>query len=1073
MQSGWIVQHAELGVGKTMAVNRGRISVNFIRENTTLILTDTTTLFHLLLPDATPCRTSNNELCKVVGKAETDQSGTARYKVEFETGLHASLHESDLTPLEIPPPKKPLDALSGLRHDGYCRFSAREALRKEQLSLLRRGGGVKALLSSRIDLHPHQAFVAGAIVLDARQRYLLADEVGLGKTIEAGIVIHDLLCKRPQANILILCPSSLVQQWLCEMYTKFSGRVFKVPEFTGHDWGSPAQVIISLSRALQVRTRLAQETWDLVVIDETHHLLHDKVLYELAKDLADQSPGLLLLSALPAQHRVEDYLRLLALLEPDRYSKTGRAEIAKFRSLYKRQVEIGRKLKYIGRRLDELEQDTSSREAIVAKVKELGKMEVLDADARIQAALVELESADGATFPGLVRDVTHYIGDVYRINRRIFRNRRNRLIELGQMSRIERKLERVDYDPDQFEMDAESAVASLLRTLVEPCGADRNALHLTQQVLQSLCCPQSLVKCLSLATNPPSSSCFQGNADVLPGYEDWELFVSEKWVQCIKSEDSKHSFEQALQTAMAWLESGEQPARFKSLIGLLKEKIRNQDSQKLIVFAGFPGAAALVAKVLSAAFSPQAVARFYHGMKDNAEEDRMAKEAEVRRFLRDDRASILVSDETGGEGRNFQFADGLIFFDLPWQIARVEQRIGRLDRLGRHEPLVTTHVICCDGSIESGLLECYDSGFGVFTRSISGLEFALRDLEFTMTETALSRGVDGLRELPPDIKQVSEKERAEDASHEMLDAASYERRRAERFLKTQSNPEQDKRLGSTFVRYIRSVSQADGARFIDDAWGAANVVQFRPGSIQGLELKLPIGPNGAPVEPRGTFRRELAQERPDLQFFSVGNDLFDAVCCSLDSCVVGRSYAIECRFQTRAWRGFEFWFTVVAGKLEHGRQSALDGVLSGNHTRVFIADDGKLEDPDFWLQQIKGSLTKENKGRAWMDLLGNNAQALVDFYGESQWGELLKRSEEIGRKEAIRKLRERLQVHLEEESKQLDQEVASVERCRVGDWMHVRDSLLETKTALSKWDVMLDSVGYLSVNGNLGGNNGV
>ncbi len=100
-------------------------------------------------------------------------------------------------------------------------------------------GGLGALLSSRIALLPHRAYVAGVVLLDRQQRYLLADEVGLGKTVEAGIVIHDLLARQPDARVLILCPGALVQQWLCELYAKFSRRIFRLPELAGSSAANP------------------------------------------------------------------------------------------------------------------------------------------------------------------------------------------------------------------------------------------------------------------------------------------------------------------------------------------------------------------------------------------------------------------------------------------------------------------------------------------------------------------------------------------------------------------------------------------------------------------------------------------------------------------------------------------------------------------------------------------------------------------------------------------------------------------------------------------------------------------
>ena len=102
---------------------------------------------------------------------------------------------------------------------------------------------------------------------------------------------------------------------------------------------------------------------------------------------------------------------------------------------------------------------------------------------------------------------------------------------------------------------------------------------------------------------------------------------------------------------------------------------------------------------LIAAFGAEAVAAFRHDLSDDS------KEEEVSRFRRNPTCRVLVCDESGGEGRNFQFVDELIHFDLPWSVSAVEQRIGRLDRIGRDQP-VRSVVICPPGGIEEAWFRC-------------------------------------------------------------------------------------------------------------------------------------------------------------------------------------------------------------------------------------------------------------------------------------------------------------------------------------------------------------------------------
>ena len=171
----------------------------------------------------------------------------------------------------------------------------------------RQVGGLRALLASRIDLYPHQAFVAGTVILDPVRRYILADEVGLGKTIEAGIILHDLLSRRPDARVLVLTPGTLTRQWLCELHSSFGGQVFKLADLhpiERVDLRRWSKVICSTYLALgDLGEDLVAVAWDLVVVDEVHHLLSAPHLYELVMRLSRSARDLLLLSAVPVRRR--------------------------------------------------------------------------------------------------------------------------------------------------------------------------------------------------------------------------------------------------------------------------------------------------------------------------------------------------------------------------------------------------------------------------------------------------------------------------------------------------------------------------------------------------------------------------------------------------------------------------------------------------------------------------------------------------------------------------------------------------------------------------------------------------
>src|SRR5690606_24557877 len=132
-----------------------------------------------------------------------------------------------------------------------------------------------------------------------------------------------------------------------------------------------------------------------------------------------------------------------------------------------------------------------------------------------------------------------------------------------------------------------------------------------------------------------------------------------------------------------------------------------------------------------------------------------------QRFRQSDATWLLVSDESGGEGRNFQFAAGIVHYDTPWYVSRVEQRIGRLDRLGREatSPEVLSVVLFNEASTEAGLVRVYDAAVQVYDHSVSGLEFALRDVERQVTAMALSCGLAALTDGTAELAEIVQPER--------------------------------------------------------------------------------------------------------------------------------------------------------------------------------------------------------------------------------------------------------------------------------------------------------------------------
>jgi len=1070
---GFIVKHNGEGLGKIRHVEGTRITVDFLFPPRTLVLVaiidGRKTLKHALLPLNTLCAVPEGQ-CRITkaipGPTKLDPHS---YQVELADGLAKEVSETQITPLEISRSNSPLDALCDLQIEGYATFQKREVLVDAWQTSVRGALGLRALLSSRIDLRPHQAYVAGTVLMDRMPRYLLADEVGLGKTIEAGIIIHDLLERKPGAKILILCPSTLSQQWLCELYAKFSGRVFNLLGLRHSKANAgiiPDRTIASFPAALKHSSRLLQSQWDMVVVDEVHNILGAQRLYNLVKELSATAPGCLLLSAIPAQHREQEYLSLLALLEPQRYHADDPQEQARFKSLYDRQIELGRKLSYISRRLADFTSRAANADPVLKKVGELAELPVLSQDEVLSSMAKRLDVSD----PGFVDSVhalLHYVGDRYRISRRILRNRRSQLVDSQSDLNIVRRLNLVPHKPDQLELDAWSSARRLLQGLLEANVPSSVLLPLAKLVFHSLCDPLCLKALISLADSRNLVLADLLEFDGQVSYEGWEEYAKTLW-EAVGPKLSDDAVQEVARVADVWNSGVERTGRIESLVKFLRVRHKAAPELKFIIFAGFFGLADRLAAELENDFPEAALARFVWNM------DSKSKEKEVIRFKRDSQCWLMISDETGGEGRNFQFVDEIIHFDLPWHVSKIEQRIGRLDRLGRKHPEVCSNVLYAEGEEEGGLLRCYEVGFQVFTRSVSGLEFALSHLEGRIAQVALDEGHDGLLLLVDEIKSGAEGERASDDVQGILDAASLDRKSAEAFRRVQSTPERDLALEGAFCDYFRFIAGNGSLRICGGGDYPEGIFEFRPDQLRELDVALPPTLTGTRADRTGTFRRQIAQERPDIEFFSVGNEFFDAVCSTLYNLAKGRAYAVECSVPGRVpWRGFEFAFRPVGRRdllqPHPGLIKNLDRVLAVRSEHVFLNEVVQPEADSAGLLAVRKSLKREGHNMTWWNFTLNNTkvQLLADRYAVPGWETLVNRSEAAARALAKVRLSEALAPAFADERLRVEEQMRQSKAARADGWEDEVKGLEALLLAIEEWDVELDVAGFLSITGGI------
>lgn len=227
------------------------------------------------------------------------------------------------TPIDEVAPAGPLQALAAGSPGSPHGFALRT--RVLRLEALRRADSLGALLSSRVHVLPHQVGAAGRILADRTPRFVLADEVGLGKTVEAGLVFAGMRQLGIAERVLVVVPEHLSFQWLAELFHKFNALFTlltkeRIAELGGLEEAlsrSPLAIVAheQLVESPPLALAASQVAWDLVIVDEAHHLASD-ALHEAVAPIGRAAFGLLLLTATPVRLDPKEYFRLLAMVEP-------------------------------------------------------------------------------------------------------------------------------------------------------------------------------------------------------------------------------------------------------------------------------------------------------------------------------------------------------------------------------------------------------------------------------------------------------------------------------------------------------------------------------------------------------------------------------------------------------------------------------------------------------------------------------------------------------------------------------------------------------------------------------------
>ncbi|MFI8735511.1 RNA polymerase-associated protein RapA [Ectopseudomonas toyotomiensis] len=604
----------------------------------------------------------------------------------------------------------------------------------------------------------HQLHIAREVADRIAPRVLLADEVGLGKTIEAGLVIHRQLLSGRASRVLILVPENLQHQWLVEMRRRFNLDValFDAERFMESDASNPFEDCQLALVALEwlkddekAQDALFAAGWDLLVVDEAHHLVwhpeQASAEYSLVEQLAEVIPGVLLLTATPEQLGQDSHFARLRLLDPNRFHdlQAFRAESSQYRPVAEAVQEL----------LDQGKLSAQARDAIGGFLGDEGR-ELLDA----------IDGGDEEARARLVRELL----DRHGTGRLLFRNTRAAVQGFP-----ERELHPYPLpSPDEY--------------LELPLG-EHAELY-------------------------PEVS-YQAQDDIDEEQRWWRIDPRVEWL----------------------IDTLKMLKKFKVLVICAHAETALDLEDALRVRSGIPATV------------------FHEGMSI-LERDRAAAYFADEEFG----AQVLICSEIGSEGRNFQFAHHLVLFDLPAHPDLLEQRIGRLDRIGQKHR-IQLHVPYLKNSPQERLFQWYHQALNAFlatcpTGNALQHQFGPRLLPL------LENGDDGQWQQLVD-EATAERIRLEGELHSgrdrLLELNSGGAGEGEALV--EAILEQDDQF--TLPIYMEELFNAFG---IDSEDHSDNALILRP-SEKMLDASFPLGDDEAVTI---TYDREQALAREDMQFLT-------------------------------------------------------------------------------------------------------------------------------------------------------------------------------------------------------------
>lgn len=779
--------------------------------------------------------------------------GVLKYGVdEHERGIMETRLAANITLA------KPLERLLAGRIERGDWYELRQDILRMQSALA--GHPLKGLMGARVDIIEHQLYIAHEVGKRIAPRVLLADEVGLGKTIEAGLIIHQQLITSKAERVLILVPDSLQYQWMVELRRRFNLNfalfdLVRTAAIKEHD---PEQNVFATEQCIiagmdllldhpDLYDQAMDAGFDLLVVDEAHHLHWDEAQggndkYDLIADFAEETPGVMLLTATPEQLGAQSHFARLRLLDPNRF--------------------------------DDLDEFLDGQEAFAET-------------AAVAGVLIE----DQPLSEGQITALSHLLD-----------------IGMDELAAIN---------------DDEKLRTYALNELLDRHGTGRILFRNTRESVKG----------------------FYGRSS-----QPYPLPLPDAWKDSyqVNGKLREQLWGEENQPDGGWLEDD---TRVPWLVDILRGELKHQ---KVL----------LIARSGATVESLEAVLRLHAGIKTAIFTEQMSlleRDQAAAFFADGEGAQILLCSEIGSEGRNFQFASQLILWDLPANPDTLEQRIGRLDRIGQTQQIML-HIPYVQGTAQERLYHWYDKALNMFNQ---------------ISPTAQSVQEQYIQELKPVLESADTSE-----NRAVLEGVVEQAGKTRLGLEAQLQAGRDRLLEYNSCRPRVAGRIADAMHdfdshnllpnFMDRFFASANIEHSvqRDGSwviapIDSTEISeyidgLPLGDEDGMTL---TFERQQALQREDIDFISHEHPLMRAIYDLASTSTFGNTTVAMLKSaavpQGMVLLEVNFRVEAIAPKMLN-----LPSTITTQNIRVFISEQGNDLSERISSDMIMPHIERLDKNRA-------------------------------------------------------------------------------------------------------------